>query len=221
MSPTAYKPFISVWQFLSTLIKPASLVILRCDTNSEDGKKPIYSNNPSTFSSRPDFNVNFSSASPPSILAISSSKTNSIFLILLIFSTKISSARNCLRRWIKYTLFTIPDKYKLSPTAEFPPPTTATSLPLYKFPSQIAHQETPLPSYFSSPGTSNFRCFIPVEIITVLASSFLPLFKPTSKPSGVLSTDVANSLMYSAPNLVACMYIFIERSAPGISSNPG
>ena len=46
---------------------------------------------------------------------------------------------------MRVTLDAILDKYKASSTAVFPPPTTATSWPLKKKPSQVAQADTPFP----------------------------------------------------------------------------
>ena len=65
-------------------------------------------------------------------------KISSILDLFLISSKYFSSQRNSLRRWIKYTFLTIPERYKASSKAELPPPTTATEEPLKKLPSQVA-----------------------------------------------------------------------------------
>ena len=63
---------------------------------------------------------------------------------------------------------------------EFPPPITATFLPLNSGPSQWVQYATPLFLNSISPGIPKSFHLAPVAIITDLASSFAPLSSSTS-----------------------------------------
>ena len=55
-----------------------------------------------------------------------------------------------------------------------PPPTTATSLPLKKKPSQVAQADTPLPLYLVSDSNPKYLALAPVAMITVFALKTVP-----------------------------------------------
>src|SRR6218665_572068 len=69
-----------------------------------------------------------------------------------IWSTRIGSALNRSRRCTSVTLRAMFDRYSASCTAVLPPPTTPTSCPRQKKPSQAAQPDTPLPMKACSEG---------------------------------------------------------------------
>ena len=72
----------------------------------------------------------------------------------------------------KCTLFVSLERYKASSAAVSPPPTTATSCPLKKNPSQTAQADTPFPFSLCSDSRFNHLADAPVEIITDFAIIF-------------------------------------------------
>ena len=58
------------------------------------------------------------------------------------------------------------DRNVASSRAESPPPTTAIGRPRKKYPSQVAHVETPCPISFRSDGSPSKRAEAPVAIIS-------------------------------------------------------
>ncbi len=72
-------------------------------------------------------------------------------------STMICEARNWSRRCSSVTDEPKRLRNPASSIAESPPPTTTIGLPRKKKPSHVAQNETPLPEYSSSPGTSRCR----------------------------------------------------------------
>ena len=76
----------------------------------------------------------------------------------------IFSARNLSRRCTSVTLLQMLARYSASSTAVLPPPTTATSLPLKKKPSQVAQADTPWPMNFCSLGMPRYFADAPVAI---------------------------------------------------------
>ena len=69
--------------------------------------------------------------------------TNSIFGFRCARSCMIFEARSSSRRWSTFTLVANLVRKVASSMAVSPPPTTATSLPLKKKPSQVAQADTP------------------------------------------------------------------------------
>ena len=69
--------------------------------------------------------------------------TNSIFSFFFARSCMIFDARSSSRRWSTFTLVANLVRKIASSIAVSPPPTTPTSLPLKKNPSQVAQADTP------------------------------------------------------------------------------
>ena len=122
-------------------------------------------------------------------------------------------ALNTALRWIIVTLLANLVKNVASSMAESPPPTTITSSPLKKAPSQVAQVDMPLPFCPCSPSAPSHIASAPVQIMTVSALNSSP---STHIPNGreeksTFSTFLSTTL---SPNLSACERRSIIISGP-------
>ena len=86
-----------------------------------------------------------------------------------------------------------------SSIAVSPPPTTKTSSPLKKAPSQVAQAETPRFAYSASPGTSSHLAEAPVAMMSVWVFTVRPLSSQSVKGRAERSTLVTFSMWMIVP----------------------
>ena len=109
-----------------------------------------------------------------------------------------------------------------SSMAVSPPPTTITSRPLKKAPSQTPQVETPLPPSSSSPGMPSRLGCAPMARITVFARYSSSLTQTFWMPPSESSTRVASSVMKRVPKRSAWARKRFISSGPIIpSGKPG
>src|SRR5687768_7877259 len=109
-----------------------------------------------------------------------------------------------------------------SSMAESPPPTTAIGLPRKKYPSHVAHVDTPWPDSFRSEPMSSQRADAPVAMIRAAVVIFLPSCSAIVKGRCCRSTLVTFPCRTSVPKRSACARISVMRSGPMMPSrNPG
>jgi hypothetical protein len=133
----------------------------------------------------------------------------------------IFEARNSSRRCTTVTLFTNPARYSASSIAVSPPPTTATSMPRKKYPSQVAHALTPRFCSACSLGRSSQRALAPVAMITLCASSDCVSVQ-MRKGYPEKSTRSTSALISSVPKRADCFLNISINFGPAIDSGkPG
>ena len=129
-------------------------------------------------------------------------------------SCMIFEARNSSRRW---TIVRLSANFEMkieSSIAESPPPTTITSSPLKKAPSQTPQVETPWPPSSISPGTPSRLGSAPIARITVLATYSSSPTQTCWRPPSESSTRVASSLMKRVPKRSAWSRNFVHHLGP-------
>mmetsp|Transcript_40310 Transcript_40310/g.80742 ORF Transcript_40310/g.80742 Transcript_40310/m.80742 type:complete len:271 (+) Transcript_40310:335-1147(+) len=144
-------------------------------------------------------------------------------LILSWLSTRSAStllARNVSRRWMTVTLFDVLASTSASSIAVSPPPTTTTSLPLNRNPSQVAQVLTPPPLKLYSPSAPSHRESAPVARMTACDWMVVSLVA-TENGRLVTSTDVTRSCSNTAPNCAACFCMSCTSAGPVLSFTPG
>jgi hypothetical protein len=109
-------------------------------------------------------------AGSPWTSAISAFSFQAIFGFIRARSSMILEARNSSRRWITVTFVANFVRKVASSIAVSPPPTTATSFPLKKNPSHVAHAETPWPISFDSDSRPRSLADAPEETMTTRPS---------------------------------------------------
>ena len=133
----------------------------------------------------------------------------------------IFEARSSSRRWMTVTLVANRVRKMASSMAESPPPTTPSSWPRKKKPSQVAHVDTPWPRSLRSDSMPSIFAYAPVVMITARARhSSSPAQMPNG--AGEKSTFVAAWCRSSASNRAACFSMASISSGPMIpSGKPG
>ena len=132
-------------------------------------------------------------------------------------SCMIFEARSLSRRWTTLTLVANLVRKVASSIAVSPPPTTTSSLPRKKNPSQVAQVETPCPMRRPSPGTPIFRAEAPEAMISVLACNVASASTVIVRGGRVTSTAVISPLRNSVPKRSAWARISFIRSGPMIA----
>ncbi len=103
-----------------------------------------------------------------------------------------------------------------------PPPTTKTSSPLKKAPSQVAQAETPRLVYSASPGTLSHLAEAPVAMMIVWLFSVRPLSSVRVKGRADRSTWTTFSMWMTVPKRSAWALNRSMSSGPVMASgNPG
>ncbi len=139
------------------------------------GSWPMPMKSPFTASSRVALSWVLLSRTPvtplssPSTSSTTAFHSKAILGLLRARSAMIFDARRASRRWMRITLVAYLVRKVASSTAVSPPPTTATSTPLKKKPSQVAQALTPLPWNFFSEGMPSHLAEAPVATITASA----------------------------------------------------
>ena len=92
-SPTAYKPFVLVWQSLSVITYPDLSISAKSLIRALFGTSPIATNTPSTVSVF-EFSYKLSTLSLPCISSGMELRTNSILFVFLTLSTFMRAPLN-------------------------------------------------------------------------------------------------------------------------------
>ena len=133
----------------------------------------------------------------------------------------IFDARSVSRRWTIVTLLANFVRKVASSMAESPPPTTTSSWPLKKKPSQVAHVERPRPRRRRSDSSPRRRAEAPVATMSARARHVRSAVL-TVKGRVERSTPTTSSSTNSVPNRSACLRITSISSGPRIASaKPG
>ena len=129
--------------------------------------------------------------------------------------------REGLAGWMSTTRTSCRTSSSVSTSAESPSPHTATSLPRYSGPSQLAHVLSPLPSNSSSRGTPSLRGLDPVATMTAAApTSPASVTTLQSPPRG--SMRLTSLISNAPPASMTCSCIRGPSSKPGTpSGKPG
>ena len=156
--------------------------------------------------------------SPPWMSTTAAFSFQAIFGLVRARSSMIRDARNSSRRWTIVTFVANFVRKLASSIAVSPPPTTMTSLPLKKKPSQVAQAETPWPIIFVSASRPSSFAEAPEDTMTASAVIAPPASSERRKGRLPKSTSVTVSSTISVPNRLACSRKTSMSSGPWMPS---